>query len=103
MPFDIVASDADLAAFVGSGALKAVLSSLFYYLLCDQEKLNKLREEVDRFYPPGRSLSSKCFQEMCYLDACINETLRLSPSVPSGSQRDAGSNLDPAEGKTVGP
>jgi len=80
-----------------------VLSSFFYYLLCNPEKLDKLREEVDRFYPRGESISSKHFGEMSYLDACINETLRLSPPVLSGSQMNAGSNLDSSEGRKFGP
>ena len=95
--------DADLVVVAGSDTVKTVLSSLFYYLLCDQEKLDKLREEVDRFYPPGESLSNKHFQGMSYLDACINEALRLSPPVPSGSQRDAGPNPDPSKGRSFGP
>ena len=98
-----MANDADLVVVAGSDTSKTVLSSLFYYLLCNQEKLDKLREEIDRFYPPGESLSSKHFQEMSYLDACIYETLRLAPPVPSGSQRDAGPNPDPSKGRTFGP
>ena len=102
IPFDIVINDGDLVVVAGSDTTKTVLSSLFFYLLRNPEKLGKLRNEVDRFYPPGESLSSKHFQEMCYLDACINEALRLSPAVPSGSQRDAGPNSDPSKGRTFG-
>ena len=79
MPFDIVASDTNLAVFAGSDTSKAVLSSLFYYLLCNPEKLDRLQQEIGRFYPPGEPIPSKNFHEMNYLDACINEALRLSP------------------------
>jgi len=102
IPFDIVINDGDLVVIAGSDTTKMALSSLFFYLLCNTEKLARLREEIDRFYPPDESLSSKHFQEMSYLDACINETLRLSPGVPSGSQRDAGLNPDPSKGKKFG-
>jgi len=102
IPFDIVINDGDLVVIAGSDTTKTVLSSLFFYLLCNPEKLARLREEIDRFYPPGESLSSEHFQEMSYLDACINEALRLSPAVPSGSQRDVGPNPDPSKGKTFG-
>jgi cytochrome P450 len=102
IPFDIVVQDTDLAVIAGADTLKVVLSSLFYYLLCNQEKLDTLREEIDRFYPRGELLSSKHFLEMSYLDACINEALRLSPPVPSGSQRDAGPDSDPSKGRTFG-
>jgi len=103
VPFDIVASDTDLAVFAGSETSKAVLSSLFYYLLCNPEKLDRLQQEIDRFYPPGESLSSHNFHEMSYLDACINEALRLSPPVPSGSQRDTGPDPTPSRGRAFGP
>ena len=102
IPFDIVINDGDLVVVAGTNTTKMTLSSLFFYLLCNPEKLARLRDEVDRFYPPGESLSSKHFQEMSYLDACINEALRLSPGVPSGSQRDVGLNPDPSKGKTFG-
>ena len=102
IPLEIVVFDGDLVVVAGSDTTRTVLSSLFFYLLCNPEKLAKLREEVDRFYPPGEMLSSKHFQEMNYLDACINEALRLSPAVPSGSQRDVGLNPDPSKGRTFG-
>ena len=100
--FDIVINDGDLVVIAGSDTTKTVLASLFFYLLSNPEKLAKLRDEIDRFYPPGESLSSKHFQEMAYLDACINEALRLSPVVPSGSQRDVGPNPEPSKGRTFG-
>ena len=102
IPSDIVMSDSDLVVVAGSDTTRTVLSSLFFYLLCNPKKLAKLRKEIDRHYPPDESLSSKHFQEMSYLDACINEALRLSPGVPGGSQRDVGPNPDPSKGKTFG-
>ena len=102
IPFEIVLNDGDLVVIAGSDTTKAVLSSIFFYLLRSPEKLAKLREEIDHFYPPEESLSSKHFQKMSYLDACINEALRLSPPIPSGSQRDVGENPDPSKGRTFG-
>jgi len=95
-----VVNDGDLVVVAGTDTTKSVLCSLFFYLLCNPEKLAELRGEIDRFYPPGEAVSSKHFQEMTYLDACINEALRLSPGVPSGSQRDVGPNPDPSKGRT---
>ena len=103
IPFDIVINDGDLVVIAGSDTTKTVLASLFFYLLSNPEKLAKLRDEIDHFYPPGESLSSKHSQEMVYLDACINEALRLAPVAPSGSQRDVGQNPDTSKGKTFGP
>ena len=94
--------DCDLVVVAGSDTTRTVLSSLFFYLIHNPQKLAKLREEIDHFYPPEESLSSKHFQQMSYLDACINEALRLSPVIPSGSQRDVGLNPDPSKGRAFG-
>jgi cytochrome P450 len=103
IPLDLSTNVPPLAVFVGSHITKTVLSSLFYYLLCNKEKLDKLREEVDRFYPPGEPLSNRPLEEMYYLDACINEALRLSPPFPSTSLRDAGPGSGSSKGRTFGP
>jgi len=97
-----VVNDCDVVVVAGTNTTKTSLCSLFFYLLCNPEKLAELRGEIDRFYPPGEAVSSKYFQEMAYLDACINEALRLSPGVPSGSQREVGPNPDPSKGRTFG-
>jgi len=102
IPFDIVINDGDLVVIAGSDTTRTVLSSLFFYLLSHPENLARLREEIDRFYPRGEPLSSKHFQKMIYLDACINEALRLSPGVPDGSPRDVGQNPDRSKGRTFG-
>jgi cytochrome P450 len=102
IPFDIVTSDADLVVVAGTDTTKTTLSTLFFYLLSNPEKFSKLREEIDLFYPVEEPLSSKHFQAMNYLDACMNEALRLWPGVPSGAQRDAGMNPDRSKGKAFG-
>jgi len=87
---------------LGSDTTATVLSSLFFYLLKDQKTFAQLRAEIDRFYPPGEGITTEHFGEMDYLDACVNEALRLSPPVPSGSPRSA-LYPDPSRGKFVGP
>lgn len=102
VPAPLVLSDATLVIVAGSDTTATVLSSLFFYLLRDPEKLERLRAEVDKFYQRGEEITTKHFGEMHYLDACINEALRLSPPVPSGSLR-AALHPDPSRGKVLGP
>lgn len=93
---------ARLSFRLGSDTTATVLSSLFFYLLRDPEKFKRLRAEIDRFYPRGENITVDYFGEMNYMEACINEALRLSPPVPSGSQRSA-LRPDPSCGKMLGP
>ena len=52
-----------------------------YYLAINPEKQNKLKEEIDK-YLKGNDPDLDVFKQMDYLDACVNETLRLIPPVP---------------------
>ncbi|CDO71115.1 hypothetical protein BN946_scf184844.g119 [Trametes cinnabarina] len=80
--------DGVLAIVAGSDTTSSALTSLVYCLLTHPHAMERLREEIDHFYPVGENAcDSKHFREMHYLTAVINETLRLYPPVPSGTQR----------------
>ncbi|KIK98681.1 hypothetical protein PAXRUDRAFT_31013 [Paxillus rubicundulus Ve08.2h10] len=86
--FAEVASDGVLAIVAGSDTTATTLSSLFWALLDNPTAYRRLQEEIDRYYPPGEdAVSTAHHQQMNYLNAVINETLRLFPPVLSGSQR----------------
>ncbi|KAF9223441.1 cytochrome P450 [Gyrodon lividus] len=88
--FGEVASDGVLAIVAGSDTTATTLSSLFWALLDNPTAYRRLQEEIDHYYPPGEdALSTAHHQQMNYLSAVINETLRLFPPVLSGSQRGA--------------
>ena len=91
-----------LSLLLGSDTTSTVLASLFFYLLRDKEKFEQLRTEIDRFHPRGEEVTVEHFGKMDYLEACINEALRLSPALPSGSPR-AALHPDPSRGKVLGP
>ena len=72
--------------------MRQVLANLLYYLIKYPSHLSQIREEIrgidQRDY--------KAIQRLRHLNACINETLRLNPAVPS-----AGLRLPPKEGMAI--
>lgn len=81
-------SDAVLAMIAGSDTTSGALSTAFFCLLRHPEMYKRLQAEIDKYYPPeANALDTKYHVDMPYLNAIINETLRLYPSLPSGSQR----------------
>jgi len=76
------------------------LSNLWYYLLLHPVYYKRLQQEVDaRFLRGEDPTDQERLGGMEFLNACISETLRLAPPVPSGSQRGVSPTSD---GKLVG-
>ncbi|KAJ7508590.1 high nitrogen upregulated cytochrome P450 monooxygenase 2 [Mycena galericulata] len=90
-PFSEYASDAFLAVVAGSDTAATVLSCIFFYILSDLTVFDRLRKEIDDVFPrnenqsPGDDTSK--LLAMPWLNAIINEALRLQPPVPTGLQR----------------
>ncbi|KAH7208090.1 benzoate 4-monooxygenase cytochrome P450 [Fusarium oxysporum] len=76
--------DAQLIAVAGSDTTAASLTCLFFELAINPQALHNVQEEIDRYH-------------LDYLQACINESMRLYPLLPSGLQR-----ITPPEGLQVG-
>ncbi|KAF3386264.1 hypothetical protein F1880_001608 [Penicillium rolfsii] len=84
--------DAYLIIIAGSDTTAATLTNIFFHIVSDQALYKKLQDELDAL----SDLSHDKLREIKLLDAVINETLRLHPAVPSGTQR-----LSPPEGMTI--
>ncbi|KAF8991582.1 cytochrome P450, partial [Cyathus striatus] len=80
-----------LVIVAGSDTTSTVLSSIFFNLASHADVHNKLRAEVEEYYPSSEDTlptdDMSRLAEMPLLNAVINETLRLSPPVPTGLQR----------------
>ncbi|THG96803.1 hypothetical protein EW145_g7714, partial [Phellinidium pouzarii] len=76
-----VLSDGILAIIAGSDTTAFVLSGLLYNLLLHPEDYRRLQKEVDEYFPPseGDPFDTSKLSEMPFLNAVINEALRISP------------------------
>ncbi|KAL1746562.1 cytochrome P450 [Schizophyllum fasciatum] len=83
--FAEVVADGVLAVTAGSDTTSTVLSVVFYLLLSNPTSYQRLQEEIDN--RGDRLLEFKAQADMPYLNAVINEAMRLVPTVPTGSHR----------------
>jgi cytochrome P450 len=86
--------EALLAMGAGSDTTSTALANIIYYLISYPVVFARLRAELDAVAgEEGASydapLDSDHLAELKYLQAVINETLRLQPAVPNGVQRTA--------------
>lgn len=89
--------DAHLIVVAGSDTTAASLTCLFFQLAQNPSVLQKLQEELDAYFTQNKEPSAASLSKLDYLNACINESLRLHPPVPSGVQR-----ITPPEGLQLG-
>ncbi|KAH8801238.1 high nitrogen upregulated cytochrome P450 monooxygenase 2 [Flagelloscypha sp. PMI_526] len=76
---DSIINDCFLAIGAGGDTTAGVLSALFFYLLSNEEALKNLQREVDSV--EGDAFTHNRLQQLPYLNACLDEALRLFPSV----------------------
>ncbi|KAF7330444.1 Cytochrome P450 [Mycena venus] len=94
-PLGDVVADGALAVIAGADTTASALSSLIFLLLSHPKYYKQLQEEIDMYFPPGADpLDPSSHADMKFLNACLNETLRIQPPVrtngprqiPTGSQ-----------------
>jgi cytochrome P450 len=90
---ETLAREGQLALFAGADTTDSTLSNAFVYLITHPRVLARLRAELDATADDD---ADDTLREAPYLQAVINEVLRLQPAVPSGVQR-----LPPAQGGAV--
>ncbi|EGN99144.1 hypothetical protein SERLA73DRAFT_181973 [Serpula lacrymans var. lacrymans S7.3] len=96
-----VISDGVLAIVAGSDTTATTLSNLFCLMMKNPTVYYRLQAEIDKYFPVGENaLDTTDHPYMSYLNAVINETLRLFPPVLSGSQRAAARG---SGGRAIGP
>ncbi|KAL3482698.1 cytochrome P450 [Aspergillus germanicus] len=79
--------DARLLVIAGSDTTAITLTHLFYYLITVPGLMERVRDEVAGCMESDGGFSNLRLQKAELFNACINETLRLHPPVPSGVPR----------------
>jgi len=82
----------EVVVLLTAGSETTANAELFVILLLTKhpEKMTKLQAEIDRFYPNAElETNADHMPEMHYLQACIDETMRLYPAQPTGSPRES--------------
>ncbi|KAF8519619.1 cytochrome P450 [Hysterangium stoloniferum] len=81
-------AESSLVMVAGSDTTGTALSNVFFYLLANRTVYSRLQKEVDEKFPRGADVfTSAGTADMKYLNAVINESLRLQPAVPNGIHR----------------
>jgi cytochrome P450 len=99
MTMETLTREGMLALFAGSDTTATTLANAIFYLTTHPETANRLRAELDAAAGEGvgyDNLEVDRLVDLKYLQAVINETLRLQPATPNGAQR-----LPPPEGGPV--
>ncbi|RDB16896.1 hypothetical protein Hypma_002424 [Hypsizygus marmoreus] len=82
---DQAANDGELAILAGSDTVSPTLSNLFWLLLCNPIAYARLKDEIDAAKISVGDVTAQA--QLPYLNAVINETMRLFPALLSGSIR----------------
>ena len=82
-----------LMVLAGSETSATVLSGLVFYLLINPECYKKLRKEVRSTFNDTSDMTFRNQADLPFLNACIEEALRIHPPVPTSLPR-----ITPLEG-----
>ncbi|RDW56936.1 hypothetical protein BP5796_13003 [Coleophoma crateriformis] len=78
---------AEILIVGGSETTSTVLTGVTYYLLMSPEKYEKAKKEVRNAFKSGEELTLQSTAQLPYLQAVLEEGLRIYPSVPLGLSR----------------
>ncbi|KAJ6531192.1 cytochrome P450 [Mycena capillaripes] len=86
--FEVTTADGVLAVIAASDTTAYVMSSLVWFLLSNPECYRRVQEELDSVFVDGDDpLDVSKHDQLNFLSACIDETLRLHPPLPTNGTR----------------
>ncbi|KAF6812515.1 trichothecene c-15 hydroxylase, partial [Colletotrichum plurivorum] len=101
MTFEELASNAFVLIVAGSETTATLLTAATYFLARNPDSLAKLAEEVRSAFQSEEQIDMISVQNLPYLLAVLDESMRLFPPVPAGSPRMAGEGGDTILGRHI--
>ena len=77
-----IAGNVFIALLAGEDTTANTLAWLFDFLYSHPQALRRAREEVERIAPGRADFTLEQMADLTYVEACINETMRLKPVAP---------------------
>lgn len=84
-----IEANAEILIIAGSETTATTLTGLMYYLSQNPHCLKRLQDEVRSAFAKKEDITADATTRLPYLNAVINETLRIYPPVPFGLKRES--------------
>ncbi|KAJ5663290.1 hypothetical protein N7507_004021 [Penicillium longicatenatum] len=94
-------ANADVLIIAGSETTATLLSGVTYLLLRSPHAFAKLKDEVRGAFKSDSDVTLEACNQLVYLQACLNEALRMYPPVPVGLPRVIDAQGDTIDGNWV--
>ncbi|KAJ8079726.1 hypothetical protein PM082_016548 [Marasmius tenuissimus] len=85
----VVIADSVLAIVAGSDTTSTALANFFWCIMAYPSAYKRVRDEIGRVFPPGTDslLDTSRYENLKFTKACLNESLRVFPPVPTHIDR----------------
>jgi cytochrome P450 len=93
--------NSNIFMIAGTETTATLLSGLTYYLLVNPDKMKKLTSEIRHGFVTEDEITIERLQALKYLNACLEEGLRMYPPVPSGLPRNVPPGGAEIDGQSV--
>lgn len=101
MTFEEIASHAFILIVAGSETTATLLTAATYFLATNQGSLVKLTEEIRSSFKTEDQIDMTSVQNLSYLLAVLDESMRLYPPAPASSPRMAREGGDTILGRYI--